>query len=469
LQKARIRGIYSTALTKLLLENGFEIVDPSQPIKERFGLKANVEAYDLKIEDREDKQGVQTTGKRESIELFQSILHLNFEDVITRKWPVSVNGIYKGLVKGFDNKGTVLVDIGHATGRLPKDQIENLEENSVLVQVERRALGKKYPLLTTKIKLPGPYAILIPTQKIGVSLKIRDPQKRFQLMKLGKEVAPKSLGIIWRSAAAEKDPAFLKNEVKELVKQREKILRKAETMEAPSLIWEGFYYMDVEFPALSKKRLDEIRADATPTVKGHHNYKACGGEISSALEMAEKLLEKGGSKEEVEDLLRKTIEKEYPCEGDIIEVHHVKLNGKVLNLGKALLESLEGRSICFRRVFNTFGLYDGLRIKKEAGDQAVTEAQLGEWFFKTSYFSKEGHYKGTYINFNTPIELYPYGIRYVDLEVDVCVWPNGTVKVVDEDKLEEALKRGIINKRLTSLVKRKVREVIKTVQQNRLE
>jgi len=468
LPKARIRGIYSTALTKLLLENGFDIVEPSQPIKERFKLKDNVDAYDLKIEDREDKQGVEATGKRESIEKLQSILHSNLEDVITRKCPVSLNGVYKGIIKGFDNKGAVLVDIGHAVGRLPADQIKNLEGNTVLVQVERTTPTKKHPLLTTKIKLPGRYAILIPTQKIGVSLKIRDPQKRFQLIKLGKEIALKNLGIIWRSAAAEKDPASLENEVKELLKQREKILAEAETTEVPSLIWEGFYCMDVEFPALSKKVLDEIRAAVTPTVKGHHNYKACGGKVSLALEMAEKLLEKGGSKEEVENLLLKTIQKEYPCEGELIEIRHVKLNGKVLNLGKGVLETFEGQKICFRRVFNTSGLYDGLKIKKEAGDQAVTEAKLGEWFFKTSYFSKEGHYKGTYINFNTPIELYPYGIRYVDLEVDVCVWPDGHVRVVDEDKLEEALKRGVINEKLASLVKGKVREVVKNLRQGRM-
>jgi len=455
-----VRGIYSTALTKLLLENGFEIVDPSLPIKERFGLEDNVSPYDLKIEDREDRQGVRAVGKRGPTELLRTILHSNFEDVITRKWPVSVNGVYKGLIKGFDGRGMALVDIGHAVGKLPQNQIENPKQTTVLVQVERKALGVKNPLLTTKIKVPGRYAILIPTNKIGVSLKIRDLEKRLQLVKLGKELAPKDRGIIWRSAAAKKEPNSLREEVAELARLEKEIVEKAEQMKAPSLVWEGLYYMDVEFPALSKKRMDEIRAAVTPTLTGHHHYKACGERISSTLEMAEKLLEKGTPKEEVENLLQQTFEKEYPSEGTMIEIHHVKLSGRTLNLGKALLESFEGEKLCFRRVFKRPGVYDGLGTKKEVGDQAITEAQIGEWFFKTSYYSREGRFKGTYVNFNTPIELYPYGIRYVDLEVDVCVWPNGTTRTVDEDKLEEALKKGIISEKLASFIKGKVREVV---------
>jgi len=45
--KAKVRGIYTTALTKLLLENGFEIVQPSQAIKSRFGIPDNNEPPDI--------------------------------------------------------------------------------------------------------------------------------------------------------------------------------------------------------------------------------------------------------------------------------------------------------------------------------------------------------------------------------------------------------------------------------------
>jgi len=36
--RARVRGIYATALTKLLMEGGFEVVQQSPVIAERFGV-----------------------------------------------------------------------------------------------------------------------------------------------------------------------------------------------------------------------------------------------------------------------------------------------------------------------------------------------------------------------------------------------------------------------------------------------
>ena len=333
--KVKIRGIYATAMIKLLLgyknilgkqisseillDNDFAIAQPSVTVRERFGLKENDEFPDLEVYDRQDKQGVQASGTAEAVNAFTSILRSCLDDVVVRKG------------------------------------------------------------------------------------------------------------------------------------------------EAPATVLEGSRYVDVEFPALSKKKLDEIRGSVTPTMDGHHYYKACGVNISSALDMAEKLLEKGGPREEVEKLLKQTIRAKYPIVGSLIEIEHVKLRGKVFNLGKAVIETYNHAKslIRFRRVFETKGIYDGLKVEKNPGDYAVTEAKVGEWHFKTRYFSKDGRYKGTYINLNTPIELYPRGIRYVDLEVDVCVWPNGRVKKLDEKKLKEAAAEGIVTPKLVRIIKEKLQKIMR--------
>ncbi|MFB0567242.1 MAG: RNA-binding protein, partial [Candidatus Bathyarchaeia archaeon] len=65
--RARVRGIYSTALTKLLLDDDFEIVQPSARIRERFKLEENQELPDLVIYDRRNWQGVYARGKAEPI------------------------------------------------------------------------------------------------------------------------------------------------------------------------------------------------------------------------------------------------------------------------------------------------------------------------------------------------------------------------------------------------------------------
>jgi len=463
---ARVRGIYSTSLTKLLLDNNFDIVQPSTTVKERFKLKENNETPNIDIYDRYDRQGVRALGKAEGIDAFKEILQSRLEDVIIRKWKITTNGIYKGLVKGSDSATySVLVDIGLAIGRIREEEVSDPNALQIVAQVERRRMGAKEPFLTTAIKIPGKYAILIPGHQVKISRKILDWQNRSRLSQLGKQLAPPNWGIIWRTAAANQPDDVLKKEITSLLKEGELIMKKAEEVEAPATLWEGRHFMDVEFPALSKGKLDEIRRSVAPTINGHHYYKACGRRISLALDMTERLLEQGVSAEEVESLFKQTIEPEHPHVGSVIGIEHVKLDGKVFHLGKGLVEDFnhDNYTLCLSRVFEKEGVYDGLKTHKDPGDTAITEVKVGEWYLKTQYLSKHGELKGTYINLNTPIELYPDAIRYVDLEVDVCVWPSGKVEKLDEEKLDEALKEELITKRLAEIVREKAQQIMKSL------
>lgn len=462
LARARVRGIYSTALTKLLLDHEFDIVQPSIITRERFGLEECDESPDLDVYGRRDRQGVQAFGKAEFTNTFCSILQSHLDDVIVRKWAVTADGIYKGLIKEADSTThSFLVDIGSAVGRIADEEVLNPKLRQMVVQVERRRVGAKKPVLTTRIKIPGRYAILIPERRVKVSLKIRDSKVRSRLRRLGEELILPDWGILWRTAAAEQSVEVLREEITSLAREGRAVMEGAEGVEAPATLWEGGSFVNVEFPALSKKKLDEFRRCVAPTMDGHHYYKACGRRVSSALDMAEKLLKKGGSLKEVNALFKQTVEAEFPVVGSVIGMEHVKLDGKVFHLGEALVEAYDRHRSWLRlsRVFERKGVYDGLGTPKEPGDRAVTEAKVGDWHFKTQYFSRDGRYKGTYVNLNTPIELYPHGIRYVDLEVDVCVWPNGTVRKLDEEKLEKAVEEGLVTEKLVKIVKEKLREL----------
>lgn len=465
--KAQVRGIYSTALTKLLLDNDFEIVQPSKKIKERFNLEENHGLPDLVVYDRRNWQGVYARGKAESIRIFCSILRSRLDDAVIRRWTFTIGGIHKGLVKQVDSTtSTVLVDIGPALGRISIEKMADLKSKQVVVQA-KTGLGSKKPLLTTNITIPGKYAVLTSQHLVKVSKRLLDFGERSRLLQLGEKLAPPNWGVIWRRTAANQTAEVLENEVSSLVEERKRVLKKAEQVEAPALLLEGSNLVNVEFPALSKAELDEIRRAVTPTMKKHHYYKACGGRVSVALEMAEKLQTKGHAYRDVEELFSQTVEKEYPTTGSLIEMEHVKLDGKVFHLGKALVQNFDYNgstvSVRFRRDFMKKGVYDGLKIPKEPDDYAVTEANIGEWHFKTQYFSKDGQLKGTYVNLNTPVELYPYGIRYVDLEVDVCMWPSGKVEKLDEEKLERAIEEGLISEKLVKIVKKKLVEIIKSL------
>ena len=461
--KANVRGIYTTALTKLLLDHGFEIVNPSLTIKKRFGLHDNPAPPDLKIKDRYDVQGVRVLGTFEAVSKFHSVLQSSFEDVITRKWLVSVDGIYKGKVVDLD-EFSVYVDIGDGVvGRIPKSEVAYANEKQLTVQVERKRIGAKHPLLTTNLKIVGNYAILAQNSKVGVSLKIRDLQKRAELYALGKNLAPNGWGIIWRETSANQPQEALESEIRMLADKVEALKGKMASAEAPALLVDGLYFMDVEFPYFSKKGMDKLRASVTPTLDGHHFFKSCGGKVSSVLEMAERLLEEGEAPESIENSFREQILYEFPEEGSVVDIEHVKLSGIVFHLGQATVEVVNDKELKYKRIMRGNGFYDGLGVKKEAGDTALSETRLGEWHIVTKYFSSNGELKGTYVNLNTPVEVYPHAIRYVDLEVDVCIQPNGAVQVLDLEKLEKALERGFISKGLFETVKGKADEITSAI------
>jgi Ribonuclease G/E len=465
--KARVRGVYTTALTKLLLDHGFNIVQASEITKQRFALKEEDSSPDLDVYDRRDRQGVKALGKAGPLNRFISLLQSFLEDVVVRKWSVTVDGIYKGILKEVDAAThTVLVDIGPAVGVLQGTETSSYTtEQQLLVQVERWQLGSRQPMLTAEIKIPGTNAILIPGRQVKISRKIIDWQTRTRLSQLGEDLATDSWGVLWRTSAANQPPDLLRNEVSTLVEKAEDVMQRAEQVEAPATLWEGAHFVNVEFPALAKKRLDGVRKTVAPTIDGHHHCKASGYKVSTALEMAEKLLEKGYSQADVNDLLRQTIETEFPNVDSWIKIEHVKLDGKIFHLGPALVEAFNQDKgfIRFRRVFKRSGVYDGLKTPKQPDDYAITEAKMDEWHFKTQYFSKEGEIKGTYINLNTPMELYPYAIRYIDLEVDVCIWPDGRVETLDMEKLEEALTKGFVTEKLVTIVKEKAGQIIREV------
>lgn len=458
--KAKIRGIYATALTKLLMKEGFQIVQPSKIIQKRLKIQDNAEPPDVTIKDRYDLQGVVALGSAEAINQLKAVVHENLEDAVVRKWRPSVGGIYKGEVLG-DIDGLLQVKIDeNLIGLLPKDEVEAIKPDNLIVQVEKKKLGRKNPLLSTRLKIVGEYAILIKGSASGVSLRIHDLNKRAELNALASQIAPKGWGIIWRESAAYVSKERLEGEIKVLSGKVEELEKLASSKGGTGPLFEGSYFMDIEFPFTSKRKLDEFRSSVTYTLDGHHFYKSCGGRIAATLEMAEKLIENGNNPLDVRGLFLKQISSEFPEEGKSIDIMHVKLIGKTLNLGRAAIESLDEDHIVYSRVMRTSGFYDGLGVIKEAGDKAVSEVIFGEWYIVTKYFSKNGALKGTYININTPIEIYPNAIRYVDLEVDICIPPNGCVKILDMEKLESAFIKGLISRKLFEKVKEKVKEIL---------
>lgn len=444
--KARIRGIYSTALTKLLLDHGFQITQSTQVIRNRLNIEPDVDTPDIDIRDTSDKQGLVVEAKDAILNMFLNVITEELPNPLIYLSKVTTNAIYKGVVEQQTPHGTI-INLGEYKGLLVGEKLE--EGKELLVRVIDPGLGRDITL-TTNITIPGRYAILIPENSIKISKKIRSPEARQTLFVLGRAIKPKNWGILWRTAAATRETKELIEEVKRLKEEAEKIFKKGEKESAPALLYEGERIAHIKIPYEAKRRLDEIRGKVTPTIPNHHFYKSLNSEFALVVDLAEKIISKNPElKEEVTEQVKETILQKYPKIGEIIEIEHAKLNGKRIHLtpGKIIEKTNNPLTLKLMRKFRSGGVYDALNIPIEEGDYGITEITQGSWYMKTSYYNKEKELKGEYYNISTGIEIHPQKVTYIDLAIDIVRWPNNDVKVVDKEELEEAYKKGIITEK----------------------
>ena len=462
----RVRGIYSTALTKLFLDRGFGISQPSNRIVERFNLEKTYDEFDVDVYDKKDHHGVILVGTK--VEEVKAALEDELIDVFFRKLPYQLYGIYKGMVVKRDER-YVYIDIGSAIGTVVASELPRaMEGDEVLVQVKKHNL---LPQLSVVLTIPGDYAVLIPKpigaqRHVKISRKIREQSERERLRILGLSIDLGEWGILWRTAAAYKDWNTLRDEIINLSKLADR-LKKADSYTAPSLIIEGRNIYEVEFGGGAKRKLDEIRNKVVPTVEGHHQLKAYDPELSFAVEIAEGILSKvPGQREKVKTgFWEALITNKGPKRGWLFSLEHYKPDGQRIKIGPGEITEVSRNplKITFKRHLKPGKFYDGLDIPIEFGDYVMTEIEAGKWWFVHRYYDRNGNLKGEYYNINTPVEIYPDRARYIDLEVDIVKWPDGKKEIIDKEKLTEHYEEGIITEKLYKAVLRIVQEVYERV------
>jgi len=202
---------------------------------------------------------------------------------------------------------------------------------------------------------------------------------------------------------------------------------------------------NLELPGASKEKLDRIRSGVLPTLKNHHRLKIIN---SNLLESAEAEFarhpEHGVDLEN--RLLREAILDPLIKEG-LFRLEHIRPSGRAMRPREGTVQSVSENRIVFKRNFSK-GRYDGLDLPIREGDYCLTDIREGEWYVKHSYFSKDHLRIGEYFNINTPTEFYPFGARYVDLEVDVIRREGENAFAIDMEKLEMLARKGCIGKAL---------------------
>ncbi|MEM2928946.1 MAG: DUF402 domain-containing protein [Nitrososphaerota archaeon] len=230
-------------------------------------------------------------------------------------------------------------------------------------------------------------------------------------------------------------------------------------------IKEDIEFYEIEFPAISKKKLDEIRESVVFTLPYHHSLRAGGQNISEMISFIEKLVyEKLIDSNIILKLFSENLKNMLPKMNQLVRIQHVKLNGRIINLTPGKVIYNNGNKIILKRKFKSEGIYNGLGIKKNVGDYALTEISRENWFVYSKYYNFMNNLKGEYYSICTPIEIYENYIRYVDLGIDIVKLPNNSPKVVDIEELEEAYEKGIISEWLKEKAHKEVEEILNTIQ-----
>ena len=111
----------------------------------------------------------------------------------------------------------------------------------VLIQVLKEERGQKGAALTTFISLAGKYIVLMPNTPKGggISRKIFNSSDRQKIRSILSEISiPKSMGVIVRTAGANKTKNEIDKDFQNTLKTWEKIKNKALESNAPSLVYE---------------------------------------------------------------------------------------------------------------------------------------------------------------------------------------------------------------------------------------
>ncbi len=320
----KIRGIYTTAFTRLLLDSGCRIADPSPEIRQRFELGPTPKAPDILIKDRDDHQGVDIIGEADRISrLLKTIQETLMDAVLMRFEPLG-------------------------------------EEEAELID--------------------------------------------------------------------------------ELQASRE------------------LSHAQLELGGASKEKLDHLRSSVVPTLNRHHRLRIF---CPATLERAEKKLAK---RPELKTDLEKSVFRKAillplrKAEG--VRLEHLKIREKPIRPREGIFWEAKGTRVLIKRSFSR-GRYDGLDLPIEGGDYGLTEVQEGAWVVKHSYFSKDGKLKGEYYNINTPVELYAYGARYIDLEIDVVRRAGKAPFIVDQEDLSLLVKEGKIGRQMEKKAMEEAGELMK--------
>lgn len=462
----RVRGIYTTALTRLLSDAGFEVVQASEPIRERFDDEFAVAPAAVAVETTRDRQGVGLSGPPAAVEAVADELESLAIDTFRWESKMPDAAVFDAQVLEAAGGSGAVVDLGDGRrGYLNYDDADGYVDSGDRYRVQVRDSTPPWAddrprVVSTREIRSGLCTLSRDRTGVSAALSGERANELVGMTDLLSSEVPDGWGLRWHHAAADADLEALDEALERVVDRAaaledELIDAPAEPGE-PSQLVEPRATVWLWFGRRSRFALDEARRAVETTMPGHHRTKAADRAASSAVDFAEAVCASPVAAFDSDDASKSAADAQFPfaaiaeqfgpLAGDHLEIGHGKPDGQLFSLGSGTVTEWDSEGkLTLERSMSAGGSYDALGTPKEDGDTAVTKFREGRWWYPTTYKADDGSTKGTYVNVCTPVELFPETVRYVDLYIDVIRTPEGDVEIVDESELEAAVDDGLVS------------------------
>ncbi|MEM3670843.1 MAG: DUF402 domain-containing protein [Thermoprotei archaeon] len=410
--KFTVTGIYSSALSKMLVDRGHTPTKLSTTLVQRLGVEDLSDPADVQIRDMARTQGVIVLGegaKQISDEIVDSL-----KDVATMYLPKTYGAVYKARIVEKTRRG-YLIELNDRLGLLRTRRPE-YEISAVQVTGYSRSASKL--ILTDVVKIRKGAAEAV---RIGRSNSDQYLPKRWR----------------WRSTGDDIE----NTEVAEATSDIEESVESPEVPDGRS-VYQGIDYVELVFSSSVKATLDDFRRKLVPTISGHHYLKSLGAAYSAFVDFGERVQPLVG--DSFDSLLSESIVRGvYPRHNEKVRILRMTPEGTDSQKWPVSVVHSDDKTIIVKHSVRFRENQEQPELDVLPGDLATTEFRIGEWFSTTTFTRRNGGLVGAHVDVSTPPEPCKEFIRYIDLYVDV-VKDAKEVKVLNLDRLDEAYEKGLV-------------------------
>lgn len=144
-------------------------------------------------------------------------------------------------------------------------------------------------------------------------------------------------------------------------------------------------------------------------------------------------------------------------EGDKIQIQSYKHNGEVYRNwdDTIILEINDSYIVCANNKIKVTEI-DGRKWSTK--EPAIIFFYKDKWYNIISQFKKDGIYY--YCNIATPYLYEDKTIKYIDYDLDLRIFPDGTYKILDENEYEYHKEKMEYSKEIDKIVKNEINSLI---------